>query len=299
VPFSLVPPMRFYFPESPKFRFFRQKQDCHVLTECAPVEMGRAAPQGKDDVRQAQEVKQAIAKAPPRPNEGAHRFLDQVEAVHSWWTAPAPPKSPAQAAPSASPAAAASTRPFESLDLQDVPDALQVNGYKLTQALMRKWFSNPAYAVQSKAQKDGLPDGQFYWVKLVDSSTLKLADLLKIERVKLAFDKIKSPEFLHSKLVQDALSKMCSLLKEGYGFDVDAQADLSGNLQRMQRMQRKYAFASVTVGKRFLQGLDDIRVHDLDKSGDYGDDLALALGEFKLYAARMPMWPTMDAPRAR
>jgi len=43
---SLVPPMRFYFPESPKFRFFRQKQDCHALTEVAPVEMGRAAPKG-------------------------------------------------------------------------------------------------------------------------------------------------------------------------------------------------------------------------------------------------------------
>ena len=120
---SLVPPMRFYFPESPKFRFFRQKQDCHALTEVAPVEMGRAAPKGKDDVRQAQEVKQAIAKAPPRPNEGAHRFLDQVDAVH----------------------------------------------------------------------------------------------------------KIKSPEFLNSKPVQDALRHVCSRLREGYGFDVDPQAEFKGD----------------------------------------------------------------------
>jgi hypothetical protein len=39
------------------------------------------------------------------------------------------------------------------------------------------------------------------------------------------------------------------------------------------------------VGKRFLQGLDDIRVRDLEKSVDFGDDVALALGEFKVYAA--------------
>lgn len=39
------------------------------------------------------------------------------------------------------------------------------------------------------------------------------------------------------------------------------------------------------MGKRFLQGLEDIRVHDLNKSGDTVDDVALALGVFRLYIA--------------
>jgi len=278
---SLVPPMRFYFPESPKFRFFRQKQDCHALTEVAPVEMGRAAPKCKDDVRQAQEVKQAMAKAPPRPNDGAHRFLDQVDAVRAWWTTPFAGSSPG-AVPAAASSAAAKTKPHEPLDLQDVPETEQSIGYKLDPTLQRKWFSNPAYAVQSREQKECLPGAPFYPFALVDFSALKLSDLLKIERIQLAVDKIKSPEFLNSKPVQDALRNVCSRLREGYGFDVDPQAEFKGDLQQMHR---KYVFASVTVGKRFLQGLDDIRVRDLDKSSAVGDDVALALGEFKLYAA--------------
>ena len=272
--------MRCYFPESPQFRFHRQKQDCHALTENAPVEMGREAPRNKDDVRQAQQVKQATAKAPSRPNEGAHRFLDQVGAVHTWWTTP-----PAASAPASGPVSvlkASQEKSIEPFDLQDLPDTLQASGYKLTPALMRKWFSNPVYAVQSKAQKDGLPDGSHYRITVVDFSMLKLADLLKIERVKVAFEKMKSPEFLNSKTVQDALHKVCSVLPPGYGFDIDAQTDFKGNLQRMHR---QYAFASITVGKGFLLELDDIRVRDLDKSGDFADDLALALGEFKLHVA--------------
>ena len=276
--------MRFYFPESPKFRFFRQKQDCHQLTESAPVEMDRAAPKNKDDVRQAQEVKQTIAKAPPRPNEGVHRFLDQVEAVHKWWTTPFAGNSPGIVPAAVSPAAsaAAKAKPHEPLDLQDVPETEQATGYKLDPTLQRKWFGNPAYAVQSREQKDCLPGAPLYPHTLVDSSTLKLADLLKIERIQLAVDKIKSPEFLNSKPVQDALRKVCARLQEGYGFDVNPQAEFKGDLQQMHR---KYVFASVTVGRRFLQSLDDIRVRDLDKSADVGDDVALALGEFKLYAA--------------
>ena len=278
--------MRFYFPESPQFRFFRQKQDCHALTESAPVDMGREAPKNKDDVRQAQEVKQAIAKAPPRANEAAHRFLDQVEAVHKWWTTPFAASSPSAAPAAAAASDVAKTKPFDPLDLQDVPDAEQASGYKLDPALQRKWFGNPAYAVQSREQKECLSGAPFYPPTLVDSSTLKLDDLLKterkIERIQLAVDKIKSPAFLNSKPVQEALRKVCSRLHEGYGFDVDPQAEFKGDLQQMHR---KYVFASVTVGKRFLQGLDDIRVGDLDKSADVGDDLALALGEFKVYAA--------------
>jgi hypothetical protein len=246
--------------------------------------MDREAPKNKDDVRQAQEVQQAVAKAPPRPNEGAHRFLDQMGALQKWWAAPfgASSSGATPAATSPVPSAAAKTKPYEPLDLQDVPEAEQANSYTLDPVLQRKWFSNPAYAVQSREQKECLSGAPFYPPALVDSSTLKLIDLLKIERVRLAVDKIKSSEFLNSQPVQDGLRKVCSRLREGYGFDVDPQTEFKGDLQQMHR---KYAFASITVGKRFLQGLDDIRVRDLDKSADNGDDVALALGEFKLYAA--------------
>ena len=174
--------MRFYFPESPKFRFFRQKQDCHVLNKSSPVAMDREAPKIKGDLLREQEVKQVSAKEPLRRNERANRVLDQMEAVQKWWATPfaASPSGTVPTATSPMASTAPKTKQPEPLDLQDVPETEQGNGYKLDPTLQRKWFSNPAYAVQSQAQKDCLVGAPFYPATLVDSSTLKLVDLLKI-----------------------------------------------------------------------------------------------------------------------
>jgi hypothetical protein len=234
--------MRYYFPESPKFRFFRESPDCQKLTESAQVDLSREAPKNKNDLRREQEVKQAAAKQPPRPNARAHRVLDQIEAVHKWWTTtpanmqPAAPKTAVAVA-----VAGPKTKPFDPFDLQDVPATEQGKGYKLDPALMRKWFSNPAYAVHSQEQKDCLPGAPFYPALLVDSSTLKLTDLMKtVERIQLANDKIKSPEFLGSQRVRNALYKICSKLPAGT-VNVDPMSEFGGDLQKMHR---RYAFVS-------------------------------------------------------
>lgn len=277
--------MRYYFPESPKFRFFLQKQDCHKLTISAPMDMSREAPKSKADSSPTQEVKQAAAKTPPRPGEGAHRALDQIKAVQDWWAKPLPFMQPAtpRAAASASPASKVPPpKPLETLDLQDVPATLQANGYKLDPALMRLWFGNQAYAVQSKEQKDSLPGAPFYPANLVDTTMLNMAELRKLERIQAAFEKIKSPEFLSSKPVRDALHKVCTKLRQGYGYDVKPEKEFKGDLQKMHR---RYAFASITIGKRFPQSLDDIKVKALDKSAGFADDVELALGAFKIHVA--------------
>lgn len=273
--------MRYYFPETPFFRFFRQKQACQAVTISAEVALDRDAPKNKDDVRREKEAKQLATKAAAaQPNAAAHRFLDQVQAAHKWLTVPPVGKSPAST-PAPLPSAP-KEKPLEPFDLQDVPDTEQATGYKLDPALMRLWFSNPAYAVQSKEQKECAANAPFYPATQVNATTLKLAELMKIERIQLAIDKIKSKEFLNSKPVQDTLHKVCSRLKAGYGFSVDPEGEFEGDLQKMHR---RYAFASVTVGKHFLQDFEDIRTQDLDKSKLCADEVALALGEFKLYAA--------------
>jgi len=77
------------------------------------------------------------------------------------------------------------------------------------------------------------------------------------------------------------LHKVCTKLPADT-VDVDPMKESGGDLQKMHR---RYAFASITVGKRFLQDLDDIRTQALSKSGGFVDDLELALGEFKLYVS--------------
>ncbi len=145
--------MRHYVPEPTKFRFFLQKPECQKLTEPAPVDMDRAAPKGADDVRREQEVKKTVGKEPLHPNASAHRVLDHLAALHKWWTtAPLPQQAPAPKTAGAA-ATAAQPKPFEPLDLQDVPDARERSGYKIEPALMRQWFSNPAYAAQSPDQR--------------------------------------------------------------------------------------------------------------------------------------------------
>lgn len=274
--------MRYYVPEPPRFRLFKQKPACLTLPIPAPVDFGRDAPKSKDDIGREQAVKQASTNAPPRPNDRAHRFLDQVEAVHRWWTAPVPANATSTApAASSGKSVAPAEKPLELLDLQDLPEAKQARGYKLAPALMRQWFGNPAYAVESEDQKACLPGAPLYPATLVNATTLNLSELLQVERIQAAFNKIKSQEFLDSKPVRDALYKVCSRLP-AEAVDVDPGQEFGGDLQRMHR---KYAFAAVTVGKRFLQGAEDIRVHDLDTSGDVVDDLALALGQFRLHVA--------------
>lgn len=272
--------MRIYFPRQPDFRWTLQKQDCQKITTPAPVDLSKEAPKSQDDLRRDSEVRQALAKTPVQANARAHRFIDQVAAVHRWWTAAAPAK-PKAAAPTVTPSASID-KPLEPFDLQDVPDAEEYKGYKLDPALMRQWFSNPAWAVQSPAQKRCVPGTPFYPLTLVDASTLKFEELRKVERIQLAIDKFRSREFLDSKPVRDALYKVCARLPVGYGNDIQPSEECGGDLQRMHR---KYAFASITVGKRFPQDLEDIRVKALDTSRLPTDDVALALGDFKLHAA--------------
>jgi hypothetical protein len=148
--------------------------------------------------------------------------------------------------------------------------------------LMRQWFSNPAYAAQSPDQRLCLYGASFYPATLVNTTTLKLTEWMKtVKRIQLAHDKLKSREFLDSKPVRDALYKICSKLPSDT-VDVEPAKEFGADLQKMHR---KYAFASVTVGKQFPQSMDDIRVQALDRSGVFVDDVELALGEFKLYAA--------------
>lgn len=272
--------MRLYFPEKKRFRWILQQQDCHKLNLPAPVDFSRDAPVRLDDGPQESEVKQAMAKTAPQPNARAHRFLDQVEAVRKWWTA-APQAKPGPMHPKVA-KSMPKEKPLESFDLQDVPQSEEAYGFKLDPKLMRLWFGNAAYAVQSIAQKKCLAGANLYPAKFVDASNLNMSELMTVERIRLAVEKIKSREYLDSKPVRDALQRVCSKSRAGYGYDIEPTKEFGGDLQKMHR---KYTFASITVGKRFSQDLEDIRVNALDKSTLATDDVALALGDFKVYAA--------------
>lgn len=273
--------MRYYFPEKPSFRFVRQKPDCQPASQATPVELNKAPPPSPAHAKQPQDSNQVASAKAVRPNESAHRVLDQIEAVHKLWTAPLSTK-PATSAKVATVVTQATAKPYDPYDLQDVPDTWQAQGYQLGPVLLRRWFANPLYAVATREQKECLSGASFYPASLVDSSTLKLSELMKIERIAQACDKIKSPEFLQSKLVQDGLRRICSRLPEGYGYDVNPVKEFDGD---WQKMHRRYAFASVTVGSRFPHDFEDIRLQALDKSKLGADDVTLALGEFRLWVA--------------
>ncbi len=279
--------MRHYDPEKPFFRWFRQKQDCNKLSLPAVVDMGRAAPPSNASAKAtAQEA--TPAKPAPIANARAHAFLDQVAAVHKAykWLTVAPPPKPAQASVVASSAAQAAphekpAKPLDKFDLQDLLLALDALGFKISAALLRKWFANPAYSVQSPEQKACTYGAALYPAYLVDANTVKHAELLKFERAKKAYEQIKTQEFLESKSARDALAKILRKVPSDV-VAIDAEKEFGADLQAMHR---KYAFASITFGKQFPENFEDIRINDLDKSRETTDDLELALGPFTFFAA--------------
>ena len=272
--------MRYYFPEKPFSRWFRQKQDCTKLPVLSAVSISKDAPKLKTTAKVAAAV---AAKPVSIPNARAHAFLDQMAAVHKWLTVSPPPTKRITEAVASSAVAGQDKqhRPIDPFDLQDVPATLDAQAFKLAAALLRQWFGNQSYAVQSQAQKDCISGAPYYPADQVNASFLKHKDLLRVERVKLAYERIKTQEFLQSKAAHDALTKILRKTPAGT-VDIDATQEFGGNLQQMHR---KYAFASVTIGAQFPENFNDIRIEPLDKSKQVSDDLELALGEFRWYAA--------------
>jgi hypothetical protein len=274
--------MRYYFPEKPYFRWFRQKQDCSKLQLPSALSISKAAPKPKALAKvaaaDAQQPKPAAI-----PNARAHAFLDQVAAMHKWLTVSPPPKQrppdPVASAPTSN--GGKPHKPIDPFDLQDVPASLDAHAFKLAADLMRQWFANPAYTVQSQSQKDCLSGAPSYPPELVKAHLLQHKDLIRVEHVKQAYEKIKTQEFLTSKAARDALTKILRKTPAGT-VDIDASQEFGEDLQKMHR---KYAFAAITVGQQFPENFNDIRIEPLDKSKEVVADLELALGAFRWYAA--------------
>ena len=265
---------RFYLLDAYKLRLFRQKDALHRLTRSQPVDLGTP------------EAPPAPKPAPPplRQNEGAHRFLDHLEAVGEWWS-----KSLPSMQASAHQAAAAATefsKPVEPFALRELPDVEERAGLKTDAALMRQWFQNPAYAVQSKEQKQCAKGTARYPLGLVNTSILKMATLLQNERFKAVYDRIKSDAFLSSPPVLAALTKSLEWVQRS-GFDLEPTQDFRGDVQQIHR---KYAFASLPVSRAFPDVFADVRGGDVEKSADTLDDVAL--GDYRLYVA-VGGWPRL------
>lgn len=257
--------MRFYLLDSFKLRLFKQKEDVRRLTISQPVDLGTPEPL-------------PVPKPPPRQNEGAHRVLDQIQAVHDWWTIPPKFMQPQEPKPKG-PVPTEVIKPVEQLALRELPDSEERTGLKTDAAMMRQWFKNPAYAVQSKEQKQCAKGAALYPPELVNASILKMDTLLKSERFMAVYDRIRSAEFLTSKPVKDALAKSLEWV-QSYGSGLNPAKDLKGDLQRMHR---KYVFASLPVSKAFPEVFADVRAGEVEKSADTLDDVAL--GGYRLYVA--------------
>lgn len=73
--------------------------------------------------------------------------------------------------------------------LTDLPDIMDKKGWKVSAALMRKWFHNPAHSM-SDQEKVGDLDARQYPANLVDSSTVTMAWALSFPRVKKDYDSL-------------------------------------------------------------------------------------------------------------
>ncbi|WP_342618894.1 DUF6402 family protein [Rhodoferax sp. GW822-FHT02A01] len=281
--------MRYYFPESPNLRWFRQKGDCRKVTQAAAVDISKDAPLSKQE-RQVAAAQQRRAEqaAAPRPGDGLLRFMDQMDAVHRWWNAPPASKQAAEAKSATTTGAKTNQKPIDKFDLQDVADTLDRLGFTLAATLLRKWFTSRAFRAQWKDSLSGtVPD---YPADMVDITTLKHSELVQLQYIKNAFDRITAPEFLRSQPVQDALLKVLRRIPQGVsGVIVSSQYGEDA----MLAMHRKYAFTSVTVGRRFPGYYSDIRTEDLFRSRDTADDVELAIGEFRWFLAleRVSIYP--------
>jgi Family of unknown function (DUF6402) len=255
--------MRFYLLDSSSLRLLKQKVSVHRLKAAPPVDLGSPAPP-------------AVPPPPVRDNERAHRLLDQVQTVQDWWAKPLAFMQPPVPQGSTPEPAVKQVEPFP---LRALPDTEERSGTTEDAILMRLWFDHAAYAVQSQEQKLCVAGAALYPTHLVNDSVLKMSALLGSARCKAVYDTLKSPEFLRSQPVQEALRDQLAWVQH-YGFDMQPGKEFKG---RLQEMHRRYAFASLPVNQMFPEVFADVRMGEADKSSDHLDDVPL--GGFRLYVA--------------
>lgn len=73
--------------------------------------------------------------------------------------------------------------------LTDLPVIMDKKGWKVSSALMRKWFDNPAHTMNS-GEKEGKTSPKQYPANLIDTSAVTMSWALSFPRVKKEYDSI-------------------------------------------------------------------------------------------------------------
>ncbi|QBQ95787.1 DUF6402 family protein [Paraburkholderia pallida] len=166
-------------------------------------------------------------------------------------------------------------------DIQEIPDAMRLEGMPMAAKLMKRWFAGVLnYAptdddLAAEINQDGKP----YPPDMYDTTTIKMDWVLKFKRAADQYNYLVNNAIYRQATFQPLRDKLMPFRDAATSFD---SWDLCKG--SMSVLHRHFHFQYVGVGSSLSQKIDDFIESQFQRSG-VPDDLTGALGSFNFYAA--------------
>ena len=166
-------------------------------------------------------------------------------------------------------------------DIQEIPDAMRLEGMPIAAKLMKRWFAGVLnYAptdddLAAEINQNGKP----YPPSMYDTTTIKMDWVLRFKRAEEKYLKLLSNQIYGNKAI-DVLRDILTPYRDAISpFDTWSVCRNS-----MSILHRHFQFQFASVGSSLSQKIDDFIESQFQRNG-VPDDLTGALGSFNFYAA--------------